>query len=139
MEARQAGQNAARAAENSQRAAQSAAAAVESVGTTAVKVSETTGQLKELNALLRLQTGSLLDAANKLHLSQESQPTAVANAVLQAIANRPVTATVDSLANELHIDSILAYRPAHIPEPITDLVLPAVQAATTPNQSAVIQ
>lgn len=139
MDARQAGQNAARAAENSQRAAQSAAAAVESVGTTAVKVSETTGQLKELNALLRLQTGGLLDAANKLHLSQESQPAAVADAVLQAIANRPVTATVDSLVNVSHLDPILAYRPAHFPEPITDLVLPTVQVATTPNQSAVIQ
>jgi hypothetical protein len=77
----------------SNQASQTAKDAAESAGKTATQVVEVAGQMQALDTFLRLQTDSLLDAANKLCQSQETQSLNVANAVLNAMATCSASAS----------------------------------------------
>jgi archaellum component FlaC len=71
----------------------------ESVGRTVTQVAGVADQIKEFDSVLRLQTGGILEAVEKLRLSHEAQPTDIANAVVEAMASRPVSHPASSILN----------------------------------------
>jgi hypothetical protein len=98
-EAQQATKTASVAVHLSNQASQATIGAAESVGKTATQVAHVADKMQELDASLRLQTGSLLDVVNNLLDAQEEQSLVVTNAVINSMALRP--ASSNEILNEV--------------------------------------
>ena len=119
--ARNAAHNAFIAAQLADQAAQTASSASDSINNTASQIGEVVSQVKDLDNVFRAKAEGLFEATQKLRRCQETQPTMIADAVVQAMALRDASSVANRLQDaDGHLDPTLMTEHIPNPEPIAN-------------------